>query len=541
MILAKYIRLSSANEDARYGEKAESNSVTHQRMLLNRYLETHPEFEDCKVLEFQDDGRSGTNFDRPGVKALLDAVRRREIDCVIVKDFSRFGRNYVEVGNYLEQVFPFLGVRFISVNDCYDSKEHPYGVAGDINNGLRNLINELYSRDLSQKVKDSRRQYARRGQCIAAYPVYGYMKSPQDRRKLIPDPEAAEVVRHVFDLCINGVSPTQIARKLNTDRVPTPSQRKRAAGSKRQLWNEGRPDNEWNSTAITRILRDEKYTGKLIGVKTTRTELGNQNSARALAKEDWIVVPGAFEAIVSQEVFDAAQKRLAEYSRPARSMNPSAVHLFSRKLKCGHCGLALGRRTVESGVYYKCERQAWNSGDACRDIRIPEKELTQTVLASIRFQAQLAKKLEKCLDRQEKTERRKQEEIWERQRRLRMRLDQFTAQKTEAFLLFDQGKMTRSEYEAKCARLDKAILEQRMKLLNVGAEQDGVQTTEALECRADIGELKDLSNLRKLDRAMVEKLIRTIRVYEGNRIEIVWNFSDSYMRLLAIEEKKNAG
>lgn len=155
--------------------------MTHQRMLLNRYLETHPEFEAYQVLEFQDDGRSGTNFERPGIKAMLDMVRRREIDCIIVKDFSRFGRNYVEVGNYLEQVFPFLGVRFISVNDGYDSKEHPYGTAGDINNGLRNLINELYSRDLSQKVKDSRRQYARRGQCVSAYPIYGYVKSPADR------------------------------------------------------------------------------------------------------------------------------------------------------------------------------------------------------------------------------------------------------------------------------------------------------------------------------------------------------------------------
>ena len=136
MMIAKYIRLSSADEDARYGDKPESNSVTHQRMLLNRYLETHPEFEEYQVLEFQDDGRSGTNFERPGIKAMLEMVRRREIDCVIVKDFSRFGRNYVEVGNYLEQVFPFLGVRFISVNDGYDSKDYPYGVAGDINNGI---------------------------------------------------------------------------------------------------------------------------------------------------------------------------------------------------------------------------------------------------------------------------------------------------------------------------------------------------------------------------------------------------------------------
>ena len=252
-------------------------------------------------------------------------------------------------------------------------------------------------------------------------------------------------------------------------------------------------------------------------------------------------MPGAFEAIVSQEVFDTAQKRLAEYSRPARNKNSSAVHLFSKKLKCGHCGLALGRRTPENGTYYKCEGQAWNSGDACRDIRLSEKELIRAVLSSIRFQARLAQKLEMRLDRQEKTERRKQEEVWERQRRLRMKLDQLAAQKTEAFLLFDRGEMSQREYDDQCARLDKVILEQRMKLMNAGTEQDGVQVTDVLECRRDIGQLKELSNLRKLDRAMVEKLIRTIRVYEGNRIEIIWNFSDSYMRLLINEEKKNVG
>lgn len=212
MILAKYIRLSSADEDTHYGDKQESNSVRHQRMLLDHYLETHPEFQGYTVLEFQDDGHSGTNFERPGVKALLDKVRRREIDCVIVKDFSRFGRNYVEVGDYLEQVFPFLGVRFISVNDGYDSNEHPYGVAGDINSGLRNLINELYSRDISRKVKDARRQYAQRGQCVAAYPIYGYVKSEEDHRKLILDESAAKVVRRIFEQCVEGQTPTDIAR-----------------------------------------------------------------------------------------------------------------------------------------------------------------------------------------------------------------------------------------------------------------------------------------------------------------------------------------
>lgn len=457
------------------------------------------------------------------------------------EDFSRFGRNYVEVGNYLEQVFPFLGVRFISVNDGYDSKEHPYGTAGDINNGLRNLINELYSRDLSQKVKDSRRQYARRGQCVSAYPIYGYVKSPADRRLLIPDPEAADIVRRIFERCNAGEGPTRIASGLNRDGVPTPSQRKRDLGSKRQLWNSDRLQNEWSDTAVTRILRDERYTGKLIGIKTTRTELGNQNSSRKQSKEDWIVVPGAFEAIISQETFDEAQRQLERLRRRSgkRETNAPAVHLFSRKLKCGHCGLALGRHVVELGVYYRCEGRAWNSGAACLGARLFEDDLIRTVLASIRFQARLAGKVEERLDKVENAERRERETLWEQRRRVQMKLEHLTTQKAEAFLLFNQGDLTPKAYDATCAKLDKAILEQRAKLLDMSGTQTSTQDSAALHCREDIARLKELSNLRTLDRQTVEKLIQSIRVYDGKRIEIVWNFSDSYMKLLTREEQNH--
>ena len=141
MTVAKYIRLSSADEDVKRGERAESNSVVNQRMLLDHYIESHREFSNCTILEFLDDGRSGTNFDRPGLRSLLETARRLEIDCIIVKDFSRFARDYLESGHYLKQVFPALSIRFISVNDCYDSFDFPYGTAGYVNNGLLCLIN----------------------------------------------------------------------------------------------------------------------------------------------------------------------------------------------------------------------------------------------------------------------------------------------------------------------------------------------------------------------------------------------------------------
>ena len=535
MTAAKYIRLSSADEDIRMGDKAESNSVVNQRKLLDCYLESHREFSNCTILEFLDDGRSGTNLDRPGMRAMLDAARRHEIDCIIVKDFSRFARDYIESGRYLEQVFPALGIRFISVNDCYDSYDFPYGTAGNINNGLLNLINEMYSRDLSQKSKAAKRLYAQRGQCISAYPVYGYLKSPEDKRTWIPDPEASPVVQRMFNWYAEGLTSTEIAKRLNEDGIPTPAQHKRALGAKRQLWNSERTDNFWRATTIGKILRDERYTGKLVALKTTLSELGNIHSAKAIEKDDWVIVPGAFEAIISQEIFDQVQAKL-ETVRPTRKLGPMKRRLFSRKLRCGHCGAALIRHEIAQGVYYACDGRAWNGTDDCKKIRLFETDLIQAVLASIRFQAQLAKKTEKRLDRKEKQIQTAQNRAQSAQQRIQKQIAQLETRKAEAYLSYDLGEVSQSDYKNRCKKIDAAIMEQKRQL--DALEQDSgsiLPDMDTVSCE-QINSLKPLSNLRTLNRDMVEVLIHSIQIYNGNRIEIAWNFNEDYMKLLAEED-----
>ena len=535
MTAAKYIRLSSADEDIRVGDKAESNSVVNQRKLLDCYLESHREFSNCTILEFLDDGRSGTNLDRPGMRAMLDAARRHEIDCIIVKDFSRFARDYIESGRYLEQVFPALGIRFISVNDCYDSYDFPYGTAGNINNGLLNLINEMYSRDLSQKSKAAKRLYAQRGQCISAYPVYGYLKSPEDKRTWIPDPETAPVVQRMFNWYAEGLTSTEIAKRLNEDGIPTPAQHKRALGSKRQLWNSERTDNFWRATTIGKILRDERYTGKLVALKTTLSELGNIHSAKAIEKDDWVIVPGAFEAIISQEIFDQVQAKI-ETAWPTRKLGPMKRRLFSRKLRCGHCGAALIRHEIAQGVYYTCDGRAWNGTDDCKKIRLFETDLIQAVLASIRFQAQLAKKTEKRLDRKEKQIQTAQNRAQSAQQRIQKQIAQLETRKAEAYLSYDLGEVSQSDYKNRCKKIDAAIMEQKRQL--DALEQDSgsiLPDMDTVSCE-QINSLKPLSNLRTLNRDMVEVLIHSIQVYNGNRIEIAWNFNEDHMKLLVGED-----
>lgn len=536
MTLAKYIRLSTADEDVKYGDKAESNSVSHQRMLLDGYIKSHPEFSNCTVLEFLDDGRSGTNLDRPGMRTLLEAARRREIDCVIVKDLSRFARDYLTSGHYLEQVFPALSIRFISINDGYDSNEFPYGTAGNINNGLLNLINEMYSRDLSQKSKAAKRFYAQKGQCISAYPVYGYLKSPEDKRAWIPDLEAAPIVQRVFSMYLEGGTPTEIARRLNEDGIPTPAQHKRAVGSKRQLWNSERKENFWRATTIGKILRDERYTGKLVALKTSRAEVGNIHSAKPIEENGWIIIPGAFEAIISQEVFDLAQERYAQH-KPRQKAGPMKRTLFSRKLRCGHCGAALEQHEISQGIYYACDGRAWNGTDECKEIRIFEADLIRTVLASIRFQAQLAKKKERQLDRQAKNVQAAQNRVQSVQQRIQQRIAQLETQKAETYLSYDLGEISQAKYREHCIKLGAAITKQKRRLETLEQSDSNSTLSTDIANHGEIQGLASLSNLRTLDRDMVEELIHTIRVYSGNRVEIAWNFNEEHMKPLTAEEE----
>lgn len=230
-----YGRLSKEDLD----KKTVSDSIKNQRDLIHAYIDRDPEL--YLVMEGYDDGYTGTSFDRPHVREMLEAVKSGKVNCVVVKDLSRFGREYIESGQYIEKLFPALGVRFIAINDNYDTAH--LDSSSSLMLPFKNLMNEMYSRDPSQKSKAAKRFYAQKGQCSSAYPVYGYLKSPEDKRAWIPDPEAAPVVQRMFTLYAEGINPTEIARRLNEDGVPAPAQHKRAIGSKRQLWNSERKEN----------------------------------------------------------------------------------------------------------------------------------------------------------------------------------------------------------------------------------------------------------------------------------------------------------
>jgi DNA invertase Pin-like site-specific DNA recombinase len=215
--VALYIRLSAADED----KDGESDSVVNQRDLLNHYVSSNAEFSECKILTFIDDGYTGTNFDRPAANDMLEKAKKGEVNCIIVKDFSRFGRNYIEVGDYLEQIFPFLGVRFISVNDRFDSKNNTGFTAG-LDVAFKTFLHSLYSKDISFKVRNGKIAKAQKGEHLCKLAPYGYQKSTTEKNKLVVDEEIAPVIRHIYDLALKGMLQAEIAKQLNSENIDTP-------------------------------------------------------------------------------------------------------------------------------------------------------------------------------------------------------------------------------------------------------------------------------------------------------------------------------
>lgn len=214
-VICMYIRLSSEDDDIKYNDaKNESNSITAQRKMLYDYIGSRIEFRDCKVIERCDDGFSGTHFDtRPQFTDMIEMAKRGEINCIIVKDFSRFGRDYIELGDYMEQFFPTLGIRFISVNDNYDSDLLSDGELGGIDVSFKNLIYDYYARETSKKEKLSWKNSAEKGEYRASVPLYGYKKSKDNHLKLEIDPEAARVVKEIFDMKLSGMTLTEYKGK----------------------------------------------------------------------------------------------------------------------------------------------------------------------------------------------------------------------------------------------------------------------------------------------------------------------------------------
>lgn len=326
-----YYRLSRYD-----GMKHESNSIANQRKLVRAYLQKHPNIH--LVEEAQDDGYTGTNYDRPGFKRVLEAIQSKRVNCVIVKDLSRLGREYIETGKYLEMIFPSFGVRFIAINDDVDSENSRAG--DDIIIPVKNIMNEAYCRELSQKLRKQFRIQRSNGEFLGAFANYGYCKSPDDKHKLVVDDYAAEVVRGIFSLKFQGYSQQAIADFLNKEQVLSPADYKKSLGLNYKTGFKTEAVSKWSAVTVTRILTNPIYIGTLVQGKRG-TPNYKIKKLRMRDEKDWVVVENNHEPIIDLLTFNIVQQMLKRDTRT--SPKKDIVYPLSGMVFCADCKASMAQ------------------------------------------------------------------------------------------------------------------------------------------------------------------------------------------------------
>ena len=524
-----YIRLSK--ED---GDKAESNSISNQRDLIYSFLK---EKEDIQVYEEKvDDGYSGVGFNRPALISMLEDVKQGKVNCIIVKDLSRFGRYYIETGRYIQQIFPFMGVRFIAINDHYDS-EHMDSQTDNIILPFKNLMNDSYSRDISIKVRSQIEVRQKRGDYIGSFPVYGYFRDQERKGKLVIDYAAAEVVRDIFDMRIKGYNNRRIADYLNEHGIPSPMEYKMLLHWRYTTSFKLKAQAKWSPIAVERILKNEIYTGVMVQGKEKTLNYKVKKRIK-VDKKEWIRVEDTHEAIITKEVFAIVQKLMLRDTRTAP--DGKKLYLFSGLLRCGGCGGNMVRKKIRSAggeyCYYICSNNK-NDKSVCSSHRIREDFLRKAVLEMLRTHLSLVSTMDEMEGMIAKLPLQEQE-VQKRCRQLEERRNELARYQKLKISVYEDYKETlltqkeylemKEDYEVSCRQLEEAIetLEREVSLL----VKDNRLHSPWIE------RLKDSGNISELDRGLLAMTVEEIIVMDSEHIKIHFKYRDEFEIVLQVLE-----
>lgn len=522
-ILAMYIRISMEDEDLRSnGEKTESNSISNQRELLQRFIDEREAFGGFEIKEYFDDGYTGRNFERPGFRKMIEECRMGMVNCIAVKDLSRLGRNYVEVGNLLEQLFPFLGVRVISVNDGYDSDSF-IGQTGGIDVAFKNLIYNLYSRDLSNKVKSAVETRMKRGEFMSPYGFFGYEKSQEDIHKLVIDQEAAAIVRQLFLMVADGIPRKDIVKTLNEQGVPTPAVYKQKRGCTRDWYPAGKKGG-WNTSMVAKIIRDERYAGHMVSRKKVYEAFDSRHQVD-VDRSEWIVVRNTHEGIVTQEEFDQANANMrtvvqGKKEKPANKKNFSVI-------VCPHCGLRLrpGNRTDS---FMHCPTGRNHKDSVCNGVRVRRNVAEDTLVQLVRQQAQMLVQAEELL--------KKQKNPYAENPPVNMNVITIELKKLEDVKIADyecykSGKISRETFIER-KRLSDVRKSELQSILSELQAQELVCDMNQKEYGEAL-EIKKYLNLESFDKTVMTSLIVSAKVMGEDSLEVEWKHHDIYEKIFA--------
>ena len=525
-ITALYCRLSRDDENS-----GESNSISNQKRILETFAKEHGLLP---YHFFVDDGWSGANFNRPSFTDMIERVENGEIKTVVTKDLSRLGRNYLQVGMYTEMVFPRKVVRYIAINDGVDSAQGDNELSA-----LKNLFNDAYSHDISVKTRSAIQARWNQGEYIGSCPVYGYLKSPENKSQLVVDQDAARVIREIYRLRLEGASAKKIADELNRRGVPLPMAHKINHGLPHSAGGfAARPDPKWSVHAIFRILRDETYTGTLV---QGRWETRNHKLKQPVQKppEEWKRTENAHEAIISRHDFELVQK-IAKLDTRTTPYGDK-VYPFSGLLICGCCGGKMRRRTSRFGdktYYYYCCPTGKKRGCE-RPAPIREDALTECVMASLQAHIQSVLALEKELESvgAERLERNAAARLGAEIAEAENRLGQARQYRASLYENFVSGVLTKEEYRDHKERFSLQIDQAQEEIGQLRQELEAV-------CSGDRGwteSCREFEGAVKLDRRMVISLIRSIKVLGKEELEITYRCQAEYDKARAeLESAKEA-
>ena len=525
-------------------DRADSEALQNQKELLRQYIVNAPELQLVGI--FEDNGQTGTNFDRAGFETMMETVRSGRANCIVVKDLSRFGRDYVEAGNYLEHIFPFMGVRFISISDGYDSADAT--TADCLTVALKNMVNQMYSKDISRKSGSVLREKMRRGEFIGAFASYGYRKDPADGHRIVIDPEAAGVVREIFRRKLEGQSDTAITRWLNTAGVPSPGCYRYQKGiilDKR--FARYKP---WIVKSVKNILRNEVYLGCMVQGRR-RSEFYAGRPDKRLPRDEWTVVENTHEPIISREDFDAVQAicaeknaayhaRLGKYDYLGKSEN-----ILKGLVYCSDCGRPMVRyKQVSHGkrvsYYYQCPSYAAMLEKSGCSYKFLREDLLLDSLEQV-----IQKEIEQAVDMTALAKRlsarasSKADQGALMLKKLNAQLERVEGTRRNAMRDYLGGQMAQADYEllkeccmGEAEELKKQIFDLR--------EQQRYQAETLTEKNPWLAAFGGLGRPFHLTKELAASLIERVTIYENNRVEVLLRFRDEREQLLAAAGKEEA-
>lgn len=520
-VTALYLRISLDDDNHDI-----SNSVANQRDLLSAYVAADPVLSAGDVLTFADDGWSGTNFERPQVKALLDLVRRGEVQNIVVKDLSRWGRNYPEVSEYLDQIFPFLGVRFISVNDQYDSDDHkgqtaPMGVA------FSSIVHDIYSKELSVKVSQAHLAKAKKGEFVHGSNFYGYVRSDEVKNLLVVDEPAAVVVRRIFGLACEGMSAVNIAALLNADGVDSPLAHRIKTGQSTHGLKPIGGKAFWNNGQVLRILKDERYTGTMVSYKN-KVPFPGSNKRIALPEHEWLRVPNAHQAIISAEQFTEVQGYLRRNKRTAKSV-PSNRSPFAGKVVCGHCEKVMVQRYTKNPYHY-CPSVKLNTGQGCYDGKVVIADLGAIVLAAVKAETMKALHLREHQQGQKQAHpsgSSERERISSEIKKLTGCIALLEQRNLVLYEAFAEGKVAKDAYLAEKTENNAKLEELQIRIDDLNERLADVKGSATVQPSTDDESLLHRILTTTEATGEVMSLVDRIVVFDSDRVEVRFAFGDS--------------